>query len=512
MNSTQSSLKTRLKVGIFTGFGLLCIVVISVLVNNRPFWWRGCHLVKINVEDATGLKSKSPVRSLGIEIGYLQSVTLSESHVTLGICITAPVEILATTRYHIRGEGFLGDKFIELRPVKYLGPDRDHAREIPTPSETNEKKKEVMDLLPAVEKTSFLERIGAQFWSLLVPSVFAEQSQVNLVSKPSNSGAPASSSGSPSASAKGTQEIPGGPEGEDIQHVVTRVDELVHQMSDLTSNLRQGINPEDLKRTMKQLNQTLENASRTLAPEGGLNQTAQRTLAKLEDAIEQLRDLMTRVNKGEGSVGMLLNDPTYAEEIHLALRNVNKLLNRVGEVRFVVDLGGALLPAYSGGRGWFNLGIWPRKDRYYLIGIASDSRGRVSNTTVTTTAGGISQVTQTQVVDQTSMLLTAMMGKVFFERFDASVGVLYNDAVASLSVRLGPKGSEEKIQLRNDIYIRNSGSSLDDRVTLSYFPVNNFYLRGGLDSFNQVNGKTSFVLGAGITFDDEDIKLLFAFK
>src|SRR6185436_4694493 len=125
---------------------------------------------------------------------------------------------------------------------------------------------------------------------------------------------------------------------------------------------KQAINPEQLRDTMKQLNRTLENASKTLAPEGGLNRTAQRTLAKLEDSIEQLRDMMTRVNKGEGSIGMLVNDPSYAEEIRRAIRNVNKLLSKVGDVRFVVDLGGGLMPAYGGGRGYFNLGIWPTAD------------------------------------------------------------------------------------------------------------------------------------------------------
>src|ERR1700761_4653401 len=122
MNATHVNNSVRFKVGLFTFLGLLLIAVITTLVNDRPFWWRPCQLVKINIEDATGLKTKSPIRSLGIEIGYLKSVMLSESHVTLGICITAPVEVLPSTRAYIRGEGFLGDKFVELKPVRYTGP------------------------------------------------------------------------------------------------------------------------------------------------------------------------------------------------------------------------------------------------------------------------------------------------------------------------------------------------------------------------------------------------------
>ncbi len=92
--------------------------------QDRPFWWKSCQPVYISVEDATGLKTKSPIKSLGIQVGYLKSIELSETHVKLGICLTAAVEVIGETRAYIRGEGFLGDKFVELKPMKYLGGER----------------------------------------------------------------------------------------------------------------------------------------------------------------------------------------------------------------------------------------------------------------------------------------------------------------------------------------------------------------------------------------------------
>jgi phospholipid/cholesterol/gamma-HCH transport system substrate-binding protein len=493
MNTTQSSAATRIKVGIFTFIGLVAIVVISVVVNDKPFWWKPCQLVKINIEDATGLKTKSPIRSLGIEIGYLQSVGLSETHVSLGICITAPVEVLSSTRAYIRGEGFLGDKFVELKPVKYLSPE-------------SKAEKSGSGAPDQSRKTTPLEK----FSQLLLPSAWADLQAPESV--PVAAGEPPASTSKRNSRAGG-REIPVGEEGQDVQHLVNRVDELVHQMSGLTDNLKTALNPEDLKRTMKQLNQTLENASKTLAPQGGLNQTAQRTLAKLEDAIEQLRDMMTRVNKGEGSVGMLLNDPTYAEDIRLAIKNVNKLLNKVGNVRFVVDVGAAELLAYNGGRAWFQLGIWPKPDRYYLLGIASDPRGKITTTTTTTLVGGVSIPVTTTVVDQTSFLLTGMLGKVFFSRLDLALGALYGDGAVSATGRLGPNGFEEMFTLRDDIYVRSTAGGIDNRVTISAQPIRGIYARAGLESIRTANNNgLPFFFGAGLTFDDEDIKLLFTLR
>ena len=322
MHTTDSSFKTRFKVGIFTLVGLFSVGALTVYVNDRPYWYRSCQLVHINVEDATGLKTKSAVRSLGLEIGYLKNVELTETHVRLGICITAPVEVLTTTRAYIRGEGFLGDKFVELKPVKYLG---------------NLPESETQDAEPSSKASSGLKKVK-ELW---IPEAAAAEPVAQAQPEPQPVPSP-----TPSPrlrTRRGGREIPVGTGAGDMQAVVGRVDQLVGEMTNLTANLKQAIRPEELRDTMKQLNRALENASKTIAPEGSLNQTAQRSLAKLEDAIEQLRLIMTRINKGEGSVGKLLNDPVYADEIHEAIKNVNRLLGKVSDLRLTVDVGGQKL-------------------------------------------------------------------------------------------------------------------------------------------------------------------------
>ncbi len=457
MDSTYASKETRFKVGIFTVLGILAIGIITVYVNDKPQWWRPCQYVKINVEDASGLKSKSAIKSLGIEIGYLSTVELTESHVILGICITAPVEVLPTTRAYIRSEGFLGDKYVELKPVKYTGPKETH--------------------------TSFSPL------DLIIPQAHA---------------APKSAAG---------KEIPVGESSQDVQHLVNRVDDLVHEITDLTNNIKLAIHPEELRNTLRQLNQTLKNASTTFAPEGGLNQTAQRSLAKLEDAIEQMRDMVSRVNRGEGSIGMLLNDPAYAEEIKEAMKNINRMLSKVGGVRFIVDIGAEKINGFSNSRGNFKLEIWPRTDRYYLVGATIDPRGKRSSVITTTTAGGTSTTAQTVQIDETAFLLTVMVGKTFLNRINLAVGALYGDGAITAGLFLGPHNHESMIDLRIDGYSRAGASSpIDGRVTLAIKPFWGVYIKGGVESINSLGSNSQYYAGAGISFDDDDIKILFALK
>jgi len=315
-----------------------------------------------------------------------------------------------------------------------------------------------------------------------------------------------------------TREIPVGSKQEDMQQVVNRVDELVNEMTNLTTNLKTAINPDELRVTMKQLNRTLENASKTLSPESGLNQTAQRSLTKLEDAIEQLRALAIRVNQGEGSVGMLLNDPVYANEVKEILKNTNRLVSRMGDVRLLVDIGAHRLMAHSGSRGFGKLEIWPNRGRFYLVGMSSDPRGKPTHTIETTTINGTATtVTDTLTNTPTDFLLTGMIGQAFLgERLDLSIGFLYGDGTVSAKLNLGNFGwmrDVRDLQLHVDLFSNSKASDvIDGRVTLTYRPWMATYIQGGLESFRQVNGTLSTFVGAGLAFEDQDIKLLFALR
>lgn len=465
-----------MKVGIFSILGLLLIGAVTVFVNDKPFWWRSCELIFISVEDATGLKTKSPVRSLGLQIGYLRSIELSETHVRLGICVTAPVAVGPQTRAYIRGEGFLGDKFVELKPVKYVGEGATKINAVTPPQ-------------------LFMY---AALWGVL------EQVAVGALE----------------ARAEGEKEVPmGGAQGKDMQQLMDQVNNLVGELTGLTSSIRSAVNPQELRETMQQLNKTLENAAKTLSPEGNLTTTAQRTLSKLEDAIEQLRASLTRMNNGEGTIGKFMNDPAVYEELLQAVRNVNLLLSKVAGMRFLVDLGVERIPAYDGSRSWLKIGIWPRRDRYYLLGITVDPRGKQTIISTTTRVGNQSTTTETTQIEGGGILLTGMLGKVFWSRLDLSAGVLHGDGAISLALNLGPSGDEERIRLVNDVYARLLGTGtnaiINDRLSLVAFPFGSPYLKtvyfkGGLESFRKVDDQTAYLFGAGVSFDDQDIKMLFS--
>lgn len=541
MNPTEANRATTIRVGLFSLFGLALIGAFTVFVNDKPYWWRKCEPVFINVEDATGLKPKSAIRSLGLQIGYLHSVELTETRVKIGVCITAPVEILGDTRAYIRGEGFLGDKFVELKPVRYTGNTKVGPRgngaapavqPAPMPSTTSSasvessnsksqkssriqaelKDKPMMDPARALEtkpveiepemKTSEIQReiqstgfrwSPASILNFIVPSANAED-------------------------VSNAKEVQVGTSNKDMDKLIEQSNKLMIEMTDLTRNLKEGFQPKELRETVQQLNKTLAAASKTLSPEGGLNSTARRALEKLEKAFESMQQQMDRINKGEGSLGRMLNDPVYADEMLKAMKNLNKLLNRASDIQFIVRLGAEQLPAYDGGRGYFQLQVYPNPTRYYLVGITLDPRGSRKVLNTTTTSNGVSNTVSTEQIEEGAFLVTAMLGKVLANRFDFAAGALHGDGAVSAGLHLGPTGYENMFTLKNDIYVRGKGVGLNDRLTLTMRPfahndlLSSFFFTGGIESFKKYNGKVPYLFGAGVSFSDDDIKLLFAFK
>lgn len=472
-NANEASKSTKWKVGLFTMLGLGFLGSLTVYINNRPYWWRSCEPIQVTVEDATGLKVKSPVKSLGLEIGYISDFGLVSSGVTLNLCITAPVEIQPDTRAYVRSEGFLGDRFLELKPVRYIGPKSFEK----APSSSGGKSSSV----------PFFKSVRQM---LLPASAEAAEAQA--------------------AEGGSARSVPVGEKSTDMEA-------LMGEMKSLTRSLKESINPEEIRGTIRQLNKTLEEASRTFSPQGGLTQTAQRSLIKLEDAIEQMRDQMTRINQGQGSIGMVLNDPVYADELKKAMQSLNKLLGRASEMKLEVNLGIHQMPAYNAGRASVMIAIYPKPSRYYLLGVDMDPRGYFTQSTTTTEVSGVTNVVRTTVQNQGGFNFSLMLGKIFRDRFDVAVGLLRGDGATRVGVGLGPSDNPQQFQLLGDLYFRAKtlngiwSAEPDARIYAIYQPISIFYITGGVEGFRKANSHFSTFFGGGMRFEDEDIKLLMSF-
>lgn len=94
-----------------------------------------------------------------------------------------------------------------------------------------------------------------------------------------------------------------------LAHVIQNADKI-------TTNLAN--NNENIDHTLKNLRTTSDNLSKA---------RIQETIAKLESASEELNGVMKKINEGQGSIGMAVNDKALYNDVSTTLKSLNDLVS-----------------------------------------------------------------------------------------------------------------------------------------------------------------------------------------
>ncbi len=507
-----------LRIGIFTTIAVILIVGFSIYVNDHPFWYRPCNEVKIHVDDATGLRRKSPVKTLGLEIGYINEVELDGDRVLVRVCVTGPVKLNADTRAFIRSSGFLGDKFLELKPVDRAdGNSGSDNLKSPPPAETvpdnsslgdqlknsssapnrnpeslpeyipleNSSKEEVLEPISSLQKASAY--LLAQALSVIAPEARAEENSPTL---------------------NATKEA-------ELQDTVKKVGKLIDQLTLMVGDLREVTQQKEFKETIINLNTAMKHLEQLLRPTGKTVKNLDAAMESLKNTMASAEAVMKKVQEGEGSLGKLVNDPSIYDELRGAIQSINLLLGKAGSLKTYVDIGGWAIPAYDGNKARFSVVIAPNPGRYYLIGITSDPRGRDKKTVTTTVVNNGAPSTEVKTVNEEKGLrITALFGK-YFGPLDLRVGLIEDNGAVGAGIWFDPT---RRFGIHADVYSPGKDQPIMIRAYARAQIWSAVYLTGGIDSHRRYynsNTRTNSIpkfYGIGLFFDDDDLKYLLAFK
>ncbi len=500
----------NLRIGIFTAACVAMIIGFSVFVNDQPYWYRPCNEVKIHVDDATGLRRKSPVKTLGLEIGYINEVDLDGDRVLVKVCVTGPVKLNSDTRAFIRSAGFLGDKFLELKPVDRIdGASSGDSTSSPVPPGTPEKTEETEtqslaepdyvpfikthETSPAKEKEArpaekFLGKIFSLFLRLVLPT-----------------GVQAAD---PSPTLNATKEA-------ELQDTVKKVGKLIDQLTLMVGDLREVTQQKEFRETIINLNAAMKHLEALLRPTGKTVKNLDAAMESLKNTMASAEAVMKKVQEGEGSLGKLVNDPAIYDELRGAIQSINLLLGKAGALKTYVDISAWSVSAYDGNKARFNVMIAPNPGRYYLIGIASDPRGRDRKTVTTTVINNGAPVTEVKNVNEEKGLrITAVFGK-YFGPLDLRVGIIDDYGALGAGIWFD---SARRFGIHGDVYSPGKNQPIMVRAYARAQLWSSVYVVGGMDAhrkyFNPDTRQTKipYFIGAGLFFDDDDLKYLLAFR
>jgi phospholipid/cholesterol/gamma-HCH transport system substrate-binding protein len=418
--------------------------------------------------------------------------------VLVTVCVTGPVKLNSETRAFIRSAGFLGDKFLELKPMDRL--DGKTAESQGAPSSVNGPATSEPEA-PAPENSG-----DGGMRALTPEQITGSAARLLPLFARTFFAAYAAAAENPTLNASREAEL---------QDTVKKVGRLIDQLTLMVGDLREVTQQKDFKETIVNLNSAMKHLEVLLRPTGKTMKNVDAAMESLKNTMASAETVMNKVKEGEGTLGKFINDPSLYDDLRAAIKSVNLLLGKAGALKTYVDVGGWVIPAYDGNKARFSVMIAPNPGRYYLIGLTGDPRGRDRKTVTTTIVNnGAPSVEVKNVNEEKGLRITALFGK-YFGPLDLRVGIIEDYGAVGIGVWFD---EDRRFGIHSEIYSPGKNQPLMVRGYARAQIWSAVYLTGGVDShrkyYNPDTRKNTipYFYGMGLFFDDDDLKYLLAFK
>jgi phospholipid/cholesterol/gamma-HCH transport system substrate-binding protein len=491
------------RVGIFVLLGLIILTYFTFRVSKWGLIAEKGYPLTVDFDTAAGLEPKSDVKMAGVPIGKVEEIKLAGNRARLVLRIRSEIGIPADSVASIQSQGLLGEKYVEILPGK------DTRRNLPaggrvanTQSPTNFD--EMVRKLGAVgdDVKKFTEALAATFGteegkaalSDILRDVRATSETLRTV-------------------IQGNEKR--------FERIIANIDRLSADLSDVSS-----MNKEDVRATIANLRafsdtlknetpglvQKLEEMSDRVSGVVGDNrenlkesiENFRNASARLDNTLDAAGKVMAKIDRGEGTLGKLVNDNTAHTSITETLEGINRYVRKSEQLKTFIDYHLEWQERPSEFKHYVNLRLQPTADKYYSIGVVDDPRGRFSSDTTTSTVtppGATTTTTEERFSDK--LKISALIAR-RFSGFTLKGGVMESTGGLGLEYEL----LRNRMTLGVDAF-DFSRKDLPPHLKLygNYDIVKNLFVTGGVDDAiaRERNLRTLF-LGFGIKFADEDIK------
>jgi phospholipid/cholesterol/gamma-HCH transport system substrate-binding protein len=508
------------------------------------------YLVRAHFTDATGLTWKSRVQIAGIQVGEVEKISLDGARALLQIRVKNEVDLREDAcLYKAFPSALLPDALLEVAPGKSARVLKDmpeEQREITCIREATS----VQQLLDSMARIAtdvqtvtgdLAQTVTGNTGSLrnIVENLAATTARLRTLVDENG--------GNVSQILRNTRDFThdlkdiSGREKERVHDILVNVDELTAQLRSTAASL-QAI----LKGTQASAQaqggeagaggeggpggEGGEVAEGGAAPAGGPPQGkgVQQAVEKLNDSLAKLDDILGKVREGKSTAGRLLVDERMGRQVGSAVEGLSDYFDRASRLQVRLQLRSEWLLNQSvtdgrpGAKVYFGARLTPRPDKYFELELVSDPRGvdTVTNETTTTTVdGGTSSTTvTTRTKNEQKLAVSLQMGK-RFGRVTLRGGLI--ESSGGLGADLHMLDDSLRLSLSMYQFNRPQNSAWPrTKLWVDYTFLQHFYVTTGVDDFlnrwetsTRPGGRpfsigTDVFFGAGIFFNDDDVKML----
>ena len=281
------ALKSEARVGIFILAGALAALMALFLMTD-PSMFRGRYSVFAVVENAAGLRRSDPVQMLGVNIGRVMTFEMVPAGVTIELEIEGEYSIPDDSRVRLVGIGLLGGRTVEVLPGD--SPVMAEGGGLLEGTVTSDVFGIVSDI--GDEATDMIQRVADL---LNEPTVASFQTSA-----------------------------------QELESVLTDVAVIAREQRSQLTGLVESLN--EAARAVSSTTSSTAPALESAAMQADSALAAvNRNLEVLEPALADLRAIMARMERGEGTLGRLSHDDSLYVNLTAAASSLQLLLDDIRE-------------------------------------------------------------------------------------------------------------------------------------------------------------------------------------
>jgi len=479
MASTPSKkFPVEAKVGIFVALAIAGLVYLTTQINRSGLSFGSQKSVTMIFSNASGLLPRTSVEYAGIRVGLVDKIYLENGKAQVAVRIGKDVLLYQDSAVALRSRGILGEKIITIfgggnLPLVPEGGSieaQSTAGDFDTAMQNfNDVAEAVKDLLKGGEGKPSLRDIISNTTELT-------EDLKTLV--------------------KGNRQ--------DINDIVKNVSKFTGMLND--GDLKQTI--DNLKVTSEMIKKFVEDADPQLKD---VVKDFSGVMAKLDNTVDSLNRIVAKVDRGEGTIGKLLNDDSTVNKVNDALDGINEFVGRVKKLEVAVGFRGDYLGSAGQIQSTASFRIQPNFDKYFLFEFTNGPLAlNTSKTTVTDTGSGpvsggtptpTSRTVETERKD--SFMFTALLARRFYD-LTVKAGIIRSTAGIGAEYHL----FKDRLSFGVDFFdfTRDLRPHIKLYSTVTLWKI--LKLSGGVDDVIIKSGKRDFFAGAGLMLTDSDLKSL----
>lgn len=495
-----------MKVGLLVILGIVAFIAIYNFLQARRTGGDAVEYWALFV-DASGLSVRSEVRVAGVQVGEISAIDLQGGRARVVFKVRPDVKVYPNAVVAKRSSSILGDSLLELDPgfsQAVDGPGRPTYMTEPLP--------------PGSQITNVHEGVSMERLFEVLSDVTQDVRRITS----SLDRIITSETGS-------IQQIV-----QSVEDMTGRLDRLVARSTDdveliidnavvVSENLRRITTgkDDDIEEILANAKAMTREARDAIASfrgtvgegDGGMVST----LGRLDRSLQHLESIVQKIDRGEGTVGKLVSDERLGERVATAVEGVSNYVTRLDTLQTEISLRTEYLFRAESAKNYVTLRLIPAPDQFLLLQLVDDPLGFVRRESVLRSPPGEEEAAH-QEIRTTSDIL----------KFSVELAKSYS----FLAIRFGLIEStggfgfdlnfiDDRLAFSVDVFdfARPEASFPRIRALTNLTLIPHFYVTAGLDDafaaarYDPVTGRfrlgRDFFVGGGLSFSDEDLKVLF---